>query len=65
MIVFFLDDDNDCNVRYIVVTDITLFSYLVYWPQMMPSADKNVSVKIADQYHPKLNIFLPKRKKTE
>ena len=52
MIIFILDD-NDCNVRYFVVTDITLLSCLVYRPPIMLSADKNVSVKSADQHHTK------------
>ena len=47
MAVFFLDDSKDCNVRYIVITDITLFSYLVRRPPMIASADKNISVKSA------------------
>ena len=40
MIVFFMDDDNDCNVHYIVVTDITPYSYLVYLTPMVPSAEE-------------------------
>ena len=63
MNVLFLDDDNDGNVRYIVVTDITPFSYLVYRPPMMSSADKNISVNSADQYHPKLHILYPNTRK--
>ena len=57
MIVFFLDDDNGGNVRYITVTDITLFSYLVYWPPMAPSAEKNISIKSADKNHPESNVL--------
>ena len=31
---------------------------------MTPSVDKNISVKRADQYHPKLNILYKKKKTT-
>ena len=31
---------------------------------MTPSVDKNISVKSADQYHPKLNILYQNTKKT-
>ena len=63
VIVSFLDDSKDCYVHYFVVTDITLFSYLVYRPPMMPSTDENISVKHADQYYHKLNIFYQYTKK--
>ena len=63
VVVFFLDDNDDCNVRYIVVTDITLFPYLFHRPPMILSADKNNSVKSADQYHPKLNILYQNTRK--
>ena len=31
---------------------------------MIPSANKNISAKSADQYHPKLNILYQTHKKT-
>ena len=62
MVVFFLDDNDECNVRYIVIMDITLFSYLVYQPPLILRVDKS-TVKSADLFHPKLNILYQNTKK--